>query len=185
MPKPAPRKSTAVLVNKYGFSTEALKAMQTVTPHLPFAKIVEQWAKYLLASESEFERRWHSQGEDLPLLEELYGEKVVLCKPKAISYQLPGGRYSPDYLYIFESGLRVVVEVKGSSFQKGFKDAKAKMRAAATLHWYDNFLLVMWEKNEWSLEAVKPDPDYVTELQALIDNVDQLNDRENDTDTTA
>lgn len=168
------RKSTVALVNKYGFSTKAIEAMRTITPYLSLSKVVDGWAKHILAAESLEERRWHIAGEGVPLLQNHYGEKIVLCKPKAQSYLLPGGRYSPDYLYIFESGLRVIVEVKGSSFQKGYKDAIAKMRAAATLHWYDHFMLVTREAGEWKLEEMKPDPDYQTELQALVDEVSDM-----------
>lgn len=166
------RKKTSDLINAYGFSTDSIQGMRLIIPYLPLSKIVEAFAKYLLAAESREEQRWHVNGEDIPLIQDYFDQKVALCKPKAQSYNLPGGRYSPDYLYILEDGTRVVVEVKGSKFQKGYRDAVAKMKAAATLHWYDKFMLVMWANGHWELTEILPDKDFITELHKLAQAVD-------------
>lgn len=166
------RKSTAQLVNSYGFGLQAIRAMQTVTPYLPVSKVVEGWAHLLLKAESLEESRWQVMG--VPLIENHFGKKVVAWKPKAVSYTLPGGRYSPDFYYILEDGERINVEVKGSTYQRGYRDSIAKMRAAATLYWFDKFILAMWEKGAWKLELIEPDAAFQTELQVLAADVERL-----------
>lgn len=170
------RKKTVDLVNNYGFSLDAIRIMQDITPRLPMAKVTEAWARYLLNAESLEEQRWKVMG--TPLLEEYFGgSKVVFCKPKAVSYQLPGGRYTVDFLYFFEDGMRLAVDVKGSKFQKGYKDAVAKIRAAATLHWYDRFMMVMWERGKWQLEEVLPDKNFVADFDVLMEEIKRLSDQ--------
>jgi hypothetical protein len=169
------RKSTSNLVNSYGFSIASIRTMEAMTPYVhPLHKAVEGWAKFLLEAESREEVRWQAMG--IPLLEDYYEQKVVLWKPKAISWNLPGGRYSPDFLYIFEDGMRLHVEVKGSAFQYGYKDARAKLRIAATLYWFDRFMMVMPQAGAtWSLEEICPDKDFQTDLQALAAEIPTIN----------
>lgn len=175
-PRRSVRKKTADLVNSYGFSMDAIAAMQNIMPLLPMSKVTEAWARYLLNAESLEEQRWKIMGS--PLLEEYFGGiKIVLCKPKAISYQLPGGRYTTDFLYFFENGMRLSVDVKGSKFQKGYKDSVAKIRAASTIHWYDKFMMVMWEKGKWSLEEILPDSKFVTDLDILMAEIQRMADQ--------
>lgn len=170
------RKKTADLVNNYGFSLDAIRVMQEISPSLPMSKVTEAWARYILNAESLEEQRWKVMG--TPLLEEYFGGlKVVFCKPKALSYQLPGGRYTIDFLYIFEDGMRLAVDVKGSKFQKGYKDAVAKIRAAATLHWYDRFMMVMWERGKWQLEEILPDKNFIADLDILMNEIHRLADQ--------
>jgi hypothetical protein len=171
------RKTTSNLVNSYGFSIASIRMMEAMTPYVhPVRKTVESWAKFLLEAESREELRWQAMG--IPLLEDYYEQKVALWKPKAVSWQLPGGRYTPDFLYIFEDGLRLNVEVKGSTFQAGYRDARAKMRVAATLYWFDNFMMVMPNPDaraSWLLEEVSPDKGFQTDLQALMAEIPTIN----------
>jgi hypothetical protein len=171
------RKTTSNLVNSYGFSIASIRMMETMTPYVhPVRKTVEAWAKFLLEGESREEMRWQTMG--IPLLEEYYEQPVVLWKPKAISFLLPGGRYSPDFFYIFEDGLRLHVEVKGSTFQAGYRDSRAKMRVAATLYWFDKFMMVIRNpkaSTAWLLEEVEPDPNFQTDLQALAAEIPTIN----------
>ncbi len=170
------KRKTAQLVNDYGYSLQSIKAMQNVTPFLSPRTIVEQWSRHLLKAESREEQRWLVMG--VPLIENCFQKKVALWKPKALAYLLPGGRYTPDVLYILEDGQHVQVEVKGSQFQKGYKDARAKMRTAATLHWYHTFVMCMWERGAWQLEIVPPDPEYQTDLQTLAAEVQVMIDNQ-------
>jgi hypothetical protein len=170
------RKKTSELVNSYGFSIHAIRLMEDMVPYLhPLNKAVDGWAKFLLASESREETRWQALG--IPLLEDFYQQKVVLWKPKAITWQLPGARYSPDYLYIFEDGMRLNVEVKGSTFQPGYKDARAKMRMAATLYWIDRFMMVMPVPGtvRWELDEILPDKEFQTDLHVLAAEIERIN----------
>jgi len=179
MAKRAPvrrKKTIAQLVNNYGFSLQSIRAMQAVTPKLPPSKIVEKWAHFLLNSESLEEKRWLIMG--VPLIENHFSQKVVLWKPKVISYQLPGGRYTPDFYYILEDGTRLNIEVKGSKYQRGYKDARNRMRTAATLYWFDVFMMVISEAGTWQLELIEPDDEYQTELQVLAADVKDMIDNQ-------
>ena len=60
-----------------------------------------------------------------------YGEAVVLTMYEPMAFYLPGGRYKPDFMHILESGSILFVEVKGSTKQRGYRDSRAKLRAAA------------------------------------------------------
>ena len=50
------------------------------------------------------------------------------------SFNIPGGRYTPDFRAIMDNGLIVFVETKGSRKQRGYRDARSKLRAAAARH---------------------------------------------------
>ena len=178
MPKRAPfgkKKTTPELVNSYGLSISSIRLAEQMTPYLhPLHKVTEGWAKFLLAAESQEEKRWQSQG--IPLLEDFYHQKIVLWQPKAVSWQIPGGRYSPDFFYIFEDGMRLHVEVKGNEHQAGYRDAMARMRVAATLRWYDRFLMAVKETTTtWKLKEVLPDKDYQSDLFTIAANIEQMN----------
>lgn len=178
MPRTIPRRPTREqLVNKYGFSLQAIRIFQEVTPHLPPSKVVEGWAAFLLKAESLEEKRWQTMG--IPLLEDHYGMKIKLWKPKAFSFKLPGGSYSPDFFYIFENGMRLHIEVKANKFQANYRDARSKILAAATLYWFDNFMMVTrGVANGWDLEEIPPDKDFQTELQVLADELQNMIEKE-------
>lgn len=59
------------------------------------------------------------------------GQAVVLTMYEPLSFNLPGSRYTPDFLHILADGEQCFVEVKGSKSQRGYRDARAKLRAAA------------------------------------------------------
>lgn len=176
---PPKRATKDQLINKYGFSTQALHVMQDVTPFRTLRTLVEDWAKFLLKSESLEEQRWQVLAK--ALLEEHYKMKIVLWKPKAMGFVLPGGTYKPDFFYIFEDGTRLHVDVKGNRFQKGYRDARAKMRASATLYWFDRFMVAVWDKGTFALEQIDPDKDFKTELQALAAEIQLMQEKEHTT----
>jgi hypothetical protein len=68
------------------------------------------------------------------------GSEVVLTQYHALKVNLPGGSYEPDFLHILADGRLVIVEVKGSREQKGYRDARAKLRAAADLYRWATWL---------------------------------------------
>ena len=80
---------------------------------------------------SDVERAWATTGAHY--LMTLYLCPVAVMYYEPLSVNLPGGRYTPDFLAIMENGLLVFVECKGSKSQRGYRDARAKLRAAAAL----------------------------------------------------
>lgn len=83
---------------------------------------------------------WWSQYGPLLLGDEL-GAAVVLTQYHPLTVHLPGGSYTYDFQHILTNGTYVNVEVKGSKAQKGYRDPRAKLRAAAALRpfemWYE------------------------------------------------
>ena len=61
-------------------------------------------------------------------------QPVALTQHHALTFTLPGGRYTPDFLHILADGRLVLVEVKGSRRQSNYRDARSKLRAAAELY---------------------------------------------------
>ena len=85
------------------------------------------------------------------------GQRIAWMQYEPMTFHLPGGKYTPDFLLITDTGRMVFVEVKGSNKEKGYRDARSKLRAAASLHpwatWYE------WRggRGDWALELIKPD----------------------------
>ena len=87
--------------------------------------------------DSDSEEWWASYG--ALLLGDEAGSPVALTQYHALTLHLPGGSYTPDFLHILADGRLVVVEVKGSQKQRGYRDARAKLRAAADLYRWATF----------------------------------------------
>jgi hypothetical protein len=89
--------------------------------------------------DSKAEEWWATYGA-LLLADEL-AQAVSLTLYHPLTFHLPGGSYTPDYCHILADGTMVVIEVKGSKMQKNYRDARAKLRAAADVYrwltWYE------------------------------------------------
>jgi hypothetical protein len=84
------------------------------------------------------ENVWWSQYGDLLIADEL-GQRVMLSQYQPVTFHLPGGRYTPDFLHILADGRLVFVEIKGSTHQRNYRDARSKLRAAAELYAWTTF----------------------------------------------
>ena len=74
-----------------------------------------------------------------------------------MSFNLPGGSYTPDFLYFLADGTHVFCEVKGSKQQKNYRDARSKLRAAAELHpWYNWTQATQAGRGAWDFEEIEP-----------------------------
>lgn len=166
---PAKKKSLSAKIETFGMSFNAVTRIGDLIPDLPLRKAVRSMASFLLKAESREEVRWLSEG--IPILERHFGMPVLLERSKAVSFRLPGGVYTPDFMYILEDGRRIHVEVKGSRFQPNYRDARSKVRTAATLYWFDTFCEARIENKEWLVEHIPPDMEYRTELQSLLEQV--------------
>lgn len=78
---------------------------------------------------------------------------VMLYEP--LSVNLPGGRYTPDFLIIGFDGLMYFIEVKGSRKQAGYRDARSKLRAAAAICRWARWFEVIVGGREWSIEEME------------------------------
>ena len=89
--------------------------------------------------DSKADEWWATYGA-LLLADEL-GQAVVLTQYHAATWHVPGGSYTPDFTHLLADGAIVQVEVKGSKMQRGYRDARSKLRAAADVYrwlmWYE------------------------------------------------
>ena len=68
------------------------------------------------------------------LLPDKFGSEVFGWGYETWTVNMPGNRYTPDFCAILSDGRVIFVEVKGSKSQRGYRDARSKLRAAAALH---------------------------------------------------
>jgi hypothetical protein len=180
MPKaksaPKSRRALTTMVESFGFSLDAISLMRQQFPKANAKQLVRGFARFLLSAESREEYRWRPFAR--AVLAEQFDSPIILERAKAITFNLPGNSYTPDFSYILEDATRVMVEVKGSVFQPGYRDARAKLRMAATLNFDYVFVETMPNKecpNGWSLEIILPDTEYGAFLQELREIMERDN----------
>jgi hypothetical protein len=83
---------------------------------------------------SRWERAWATFGK--AILEQDSGSKVVAMDYEPETFNLPGGSYTPDFRAILDDGTIVFIEVKANKYQKNYRDARSKLRAAQELNPY-------------------------------------------------
>lgn len=101
------------------------------------------------------ERRWANEGAAIIHTEFMAPVAVTLYEP--ISFNVPGGRYTPDFLHILSTGEMVFVEIKATRLQKNYRDARSKLRAAAEVYPYFHWVEVITPSRKfphWSLEQI-------------------------------
>lgn len=111
-------------------------------------------------------------------VESAHNAKIVFAGYEWVTLKLPGGSYTPDWSFLLDNGQWVRVEIKASKMQPGYKDARSKLRAAASLNPWDTFYeyrnQTRAEGGGWCLELVKPDKEWLATLNlAFIDWKDQ------------
>lgn len=96
-------------------------------------------SKLIPVYDSKAEEWWAEKG--AWLLGDEIGCPVVDTYYHAVTVHLAGERYTPDFLHLLRDGRLVFVEVKGSTKQKGYRDARSKLRAASVMFrwatWYE------------------------------------------------
>ena len=160
------KKSPTDLLQLYGSNLVNLHKVAEFM-HLPDnLQSKNRMLDFFITAESSTEARFKLVGKNL--IEAKYG-KVVIALYNWRTYRLPGGSYTPDWNFMLENGKWVNVEIKASKLQSGYRDARSKLRAAATLNPWEIFIETMPDKNElagWSLEEIPPDKEF---MQTLFD----------------
>lgn len=166
MKKPPRKRTLMEKLDTFGMSFASAERIGDLVPYIPLRQAVRGMADFLLKAESREEIRWLLEG--VPVLERHFEKKVELDRSKAVSFKLPGGIYTPDFFYILEDGRRIHIEVKGSKFQPNYRDARSKIRTAATLYWFDTFCEARIEEKQWVIEIIEIDEEYRTDFQAFL-----------------
>lgn len=99
------------------------------------ANVSGELRKFLGNVRSRTEERWAQVGKFL--IAEKFNCAVIFEGYEWMTFHVPGGSYTPDYVYILENGSVVFVEIKGSGRQKNYRDARSKLRSAAAVNpWF-------------------------------------------------
>ena len=92
------------------------------------------------------------------LLADEFGSNVALMEYERMRFRVPGGWYTPDFSVILDDRRLIFVEVKGSTHQKGYRDARSKLRAVADLYPWVTWIEAIPDRGGgWSLERIKPE----------------------------
>src|SRR3990167_7315475 len=98
---------------------------------------------------SHAERDWSLVG--AAVLSDELGELTVQQYYEPVTFHIPGGNYTPDFLHVCESGLGIIVEVKDCRYLQSYRDSRAKLRACA--EYYPFFIYVMVNRKEgWKVD---------------------------------
>jgi hypothetical protein len=167
-PKPKKQQLLSDIVN-YGLDNGAITAIQNymLHPDQPPPQVAKDMLAFFLAGRSNSECRWAALGK--ATIEDEFDSAVVFAGYEWMSFKLPGGSYTPDWDYRLADGRWVLVEVKANVKQSNYRDARSKLRAAAALNpWFD-FVEVMAEKGGgFELERIRPEAGYVNNLHLFI-----------------
>ncbi len=82
-----------------------------------------------------------------------FQSSVVLMLYEPCRWKIPGGHYTSDFMAVLEDGRVLFIEVKGSKRQKGYRDARSKLRAAAVTYPMFTWLEVV-EELGWTIEVL-------------------------------
>lgn len=165
-------KKTEDLITKYGLDGLALSRLSTYLTWVKDSDLFKAVATFLLPARSDVEMKYRLFGK--ALVEKQTGRKVVFSGYEWFSFRLPGGTYKPDWCYLLDTGQWAIVEVKQSKFARGYRDQRAKLRAAATLNPWFLFYEIRPEKGEWTVEHIPPDDSFLrtfTQTAERLDNV--------------
>src|SRR3990167_891609 len=113
----------------------AVNASKTMDQQAEYVTAVADLAAIVSPYKSKLEELWSREG-NLILLADL-GEQTAVQLYEPWTLRLIGATYKVDFVHILESGRIVCVEVKASSRQANYRDARSKLRAAAEMHpWF-------------------------------------------------
>lgn len=156
---------------KFGMDNQFAQALQSILQQgvdivNQQPEIVESISKFLQAGRSMTELRWKQVGQTL--LEAKFQNRVIFTGYEWFTFKVPGGAYTPDFNYLLENGHWVHVEVKPGKFkQPSYRDARARLRVAASLNPWFHFIEADEDRQNplgWKLETIQPDPQFVDAL---------------------
>lgn len=117
---------------------------------------------FAVAGRSSHEMQWRGVGS--ALLEDELGSPVAWSGYEWLTFRIPGGLYTPDFMYIFENGEFAFVEVKGSKKQRGYVSTRQKIRASASLNPWFYFFEAVGKGLSWEIEQIKPEERFVQNI---------------------
>lgn len=155
---------------KFGVNTTPLEKLQAYMRLNTEMKVKKACVDFFLAADSSVEQRWSKIGRGY--VEQMRGESVIFSAYHWFTFILPGSKYTADWYYLMEGGAWVIVEVKASKMQDNYRDARSKLRQAATFNpWFD-FYEAMPDRKEgiggWHFEYIEPDLDFLSTFSEVM-----------------
>ena len=106
---------------------------------------------------SESERLWGDMYGQI-YIQDVFGHPVLQQNYEPITFSIPGGVYTPDFLYILNNGNMLFVEIKGSKEQKNYRDARSKLRACAEVYYWAYWMEAVGGKKGFTTEIIGQKP---------------------------
>lgn len=110
------------------------------------------------------ERLFNNEG--YLLLRDYINSNIEVILYEHISFNIPGGKYTPDFFVIFSNGSVAFVEVKqeassksGKKYYAGrsYRDSRSKLRAASEMNpWFKFFQATYNSREGWRIELISP-----------------------------
>lgn len=151
---------------KYGVDEGSIEEINHLSNDVPVPIKAQDVVGFFLNARSNEEKEWNQFGKQL--VEAETGNKALFAGYEWLSFKLPGGSYTPDWAYFMSDGSWVFVEIKASKFQKGYRDARSKLRAAATLNPWFVFYEAMRDRGFFALEKIERDEGYTNNLKSVL-----------------
>ena len=122
---------------------------------------------FVLSGRSNEESQWQRIGASI--LSQEVGSPVVWEGYEWIAFRVPGGIYTPDFMYIFENSEIAFVEVKGSKRQRGYVTTRQKLRATAALNPWFHIFEVVGKGTNWDVERIVPDAGFIQNIVSVFE----------------
>ena len=162
------------LSNKYGLDDTSLLLLCKYDGKLPNQN---QVVEFFLQARSPYEKKAMLF---LPSrVEDATGRKIIFKGYEWQTFSLPGANYTPDWSYLLDDNTWAHVEIKASKFQPGYKDARSKLRAAASLNpwarFYEFRKQTVAQGGGWDMELITPDSAWLQNLHLSFTDWKQEN----------
>ena len=88
-----------------------------------------------------------------------FDSEVLVTHYEPFTFNLPGKiKYTPDFLHVLKDRRMILVEVKNSKKQKGYRVTRNKLVTAASLYPFFVWAETLMESPKWNFEIIEPKP---------------------------
>jgi hypothetical protein len=168
-PKPAQAEKRDPLTHILDYGTikdDLLRSIQGYTLPAESASLL----KFCAVGRSQAESKWLRDRAHSHMIEDAIGGRVKIVLYEWMSFKLPGLTYTPDYDYILDNGRIAFVEIKGSTRQTNYRDARTHLRVAASLNPWFTFFEAIDNHGAFELELIKPDAEFMHDMIKYLED---------------
>lgn len=151
------------LLSANGIDVEPMQALaRALTQGKKVTGKSRDFLSFVMAGRSKSEMQWRGIGD--AVMQDEVGSPVVWSGYEWVTFRVPGGMYTPDFIYIFENNEIAFVEIKGSKKQRGYVSTRQKLRATASLNPWFYFFEAVGSGSNWNVELVEPELRFVENI---------------------